>query len=171
MVRVFHRGRLIVWVPTVRGETVVMADRRIGKCAAQLLKGSPEVQAIGVGLMGPGATGWAATVDEACKAVEFGLRAGPTRAVHLYSDIALNESARRSENVLRYLNSLLERLADEPELLTTLQTYFDHQLRRKTTADALKIHPNTLNNRLERVETLLGANLAMRDGSRSFISS
>ena len=160
VVRVFHRGRLIIWVPTIRGETVVMADRRIGKCAAQLLQGSAEIQAVGVGLSGSGPAGWAATVDEACKAVEFGLRNNPTRTVHLYSDIAINESARKNENVLRYLNSLLERLADEPELLTTLQSYFDNQLRRKLTADALGIHPNTLNNRLERVESLLGANLA-----------
>jgi sugar diacid utilization regulator len=160
VVRVFHRGRLIIWVPTVRGETVVMADRRIGKFAAQLLKGEPEVQGIGVGLLASAAAGWAASADEACKAIEFGLRNSPLRSVHLYSDIAINESARRNENVLRYLNSLLERLADEPELLTTLQSYFDNQLRRKLTAETLGIHPNTLNNRLERVEALLGADLA-----------
>jgi DNA-binding PucR family transcriptional regulator len=61
--------------------------------------------------------------------------------------------------VLRYLDSLLERLAAEPELLTTLQTYFEQQQRRKVAADALGIHPNTLNHRLERIETLLGARL------------
>jgi len=77
----------------------------------------------------------------------------------LYSDIVVNESVRRTDNVLRYLSSLLERLAEEPELLSTLQTYFDQQQRRKIAADVLGIHPNTLNHRLERIETLLGAKL------------
>jgi sugar diacid utilization regulator len=77
----------------------------------------------------------------------------------LYSDIVVNERVRRTDTVLTYLNSLLERLAEEPELLSTLQTYFDQRQRRKITADVLGIHLNTLNHRLERIENLLGAKL------------
>ena len=54
---------------------------------------------------------------------------------------------------------LFRSLSSEPELLVTLQTYFDEQQRRKTAADALGIHPNTLNHRLERIESLLGCKL------------
>jgi len=50
----------------------------------------------------------------------------------------------RADNVLRYLNSLLERLSEEPEPLSTLQTYFDQLLRRQITGSVLGIHPNTL---------------------------
>jgi carbohydrate diacid regulator len=57
------------------------------------------------------------------------------------------------------LHSLLEPLAEELELLSTLQTYFDQLQRRKITADVLGIHPNTLNHRLERIASLLGAKL------------
>jgi carbohydrate diacid regulator len=123
------------------------------------MKATGEILAVGVGLLNQGPSGWALSVDEACKALEFGLPARGRKAIHLYSDIVVNESVRRTDNVLRYLNSLLERLSEEPELLLTLQTYFDHLQRRKKTADVLGIHPNTLNHRLERIETLLGAKL------------
>jgi sugar diacid utilization regulator len=159
LVRVFHRGRLIVWVPCIRGDTLVAADRRFADCAAALLKTTSDILSVGIGLLNQGPSGWAVSVDEACKALEYGAPASGKRNVHLYSDIVMNESVRRTDNVLRYLNSLLERLAEEPELLSTLQTYFDQLQRRKITADVLGIHPNTLNHRLERIETLLGAKL------------
>jgi carbohydrate diacid regulator len=159
LVRVFHRDRLVVWTPCVRGDTVVAADRRIAEGSQGLLKSIPEITGVGVGLMNEGPAGWGMSVDEAFKALEFGTRGKPATKVHLYSDIAINESARRTDNVLRYLNSLLERLSGEPELLETLQTYFEQQQRRKVVADVLGIHPNTLNHRLERVESLVGANL------------
>ena len=159
LVRVFHRGRLVVWIPCIRGDTLVAADRRFADCALALARATNEILAIGVGIMNQGPSGWAQSVDEACKALEFGGPAAGNKWVHLYSDIVVNESVRRTDNVLRYLNSLLERLAEEPELLLTLQTYFDHLQRRKVTADVLGIHPNTLNHRLERIESLLGAKL------------
>jgi carbohydrate diacid regulator len=159
LVRVFHRGRLVIWVPCIRGDTVLAADRRVTDSAGPLIKAMPEILGIGIGLMNQGPAGWAQSVDEAFKALESATRSNPGKRLYLYSDIVVNESVRRTDNVLRYLNSLLERLATEPELLTTLQTYFDHQQRRKVAADVLGIHPNTLNHRLERIETLLGARL------------
>jgi carbohydrate diacid regulator len=159
LVRVLHRERLVIWAPCTRGDNLVAVDRRLHEGALALVRGLPEVQAVGVGLMNQGPAGWAASVDEASKALEFGVRSNAGKKVHLYSDIAVNESVRRTNNVLRYLDSLLERLAGEPELLVTLQTYFDEQQRRKTAADVLGIHPNTLNHRLERIESLLGCKL------------
>jgi DNA-binding PucR family transcriptional regulator len=43
--------------------------------------------------------------------------------------------------------------------MKTVECYFDNRQHRETTAAALGIHPNTLNYRLERIETLLGAEL------------
>lgn len=159
LVRVFHRDRLVIWTPCLRGDTVVAADRRIAQGSQGLLRSIPEITGVGAGLMNEGPAGWGMSVDEAFKALEFGARGKTPTKVRLYSDIAINESARRTDNVLRYLNSLLERLSGEPELLETLQTYFDQQQRRKVAADVLGIHPNTLNHRLERIESLVGANL------------
>jgi sugar diacid utilization regulator len=159
IVSVFHRGRLVMWVPGIRGESLSTEDRRIAEVAAQIVKALPEIRCVGVGLMNQGPAGWAMSLDEANKALDFGLRTNSTKAVQVYSDISVNESVRRTDNVLRYLSSLLERLTAEPDLLMTLQTYFDHRQHRRITADSLGIHPNTLNHRLERIETILGANL------------
>lgn len=159
LVRVFHRGRLVMWVPSIRGESLSTEDRRIAEVADQIVKALPEVHRVGVGLMNHGPAGWAMSLDEANKALDFGLRTSSSKAVHAYSDISVNESVRRTDNVLRYLNSLLERLTAESDLLVTLQAYFDHRQHRRLAADALGIHPNTLNHRLERIEAILGANL------------
>ena len=159
LVRVYHRGRLIVWVPSLRGDTLLAGDRRCADCAVALAKASSEILAVGVGLLNQGPSGWALSVDEACQALEFGLPDPGGRRVHLYSDIVVNESVRHTDNVLRYLHSLLGRLAEEPELLSTLRTYLDQLQRRKITANVLGIHPNTLSYRLDRIEALLGAKL------------
>lgn len=159
LVHVFHRGRLVMWVPCIQGDTLVVADCRIMEHTVALVKRAPMILTAGIGLMNQGPAGWAMSVEEAFKALDLGRRVSEDRTIFCYSDIAVNESVRKTDNVLRYLNSLLERLSTEPELLTTLQTFFDRQQRRKMTADALGIHPNTLNYRLERIEKLLGATL------------
>lgn len=64
-----------------------------------------------------------------------------------------------TDNVVRFFDSLMERLAPEPHLLKTLQAFFEFRQHRKVVAGALNIHPNTLSYRLERIETILGARL------------
>jgi sugar diacid utilization regulator len=159
LVRLLHRGRLVMWVPSIRGESVMAADRRIAEAAVHLAEELAGVRYVGIGLMNQGPAGWAMSVDEANKALEFGQRTHSPNAVQRYSDISVNESIRRTDSVLRYLNSILERLSSEPDLLETLRIYFEHRQHRKLAADALRIHPNTLNHRLERIESTLGANL------------
>lgn len=159
LVRTMHRGRLVIWVPTTRGESILATDRLLQGYANALVRAVPGVSAVGVGLMNDGPAGWAESVGEAFKALEAGLRRGRDANVFLYSDVAVSDSVLRACNVLRYLNSLLERISLEPELLTTLATYFDQGQHRKLTSAALGIHPNTLNYRLERIESILGARL------------
>ncbi|WP_236720911.1 PucR family transcriptional regulator [Paraburkholderia phytofirmans] len=154
LVRVIHRGRVVIWVPCTQGDSVAVSDRLMADRTASLMEALPQIGAVGVGLMNHGAKGWATSVDEAIKALDFGLRANPASRVHMYSDIAIDESVCRSDNVLRYLVSLIEQLSHEPDLLLTLETYFEQLQRRKTTAAVLDIHPNTLNYRLERIEML-----------------
>ena len=61
--------------------------------------------------------------------------------------------------MLRYLESLIERLSHEPDLLKTLECYLEQFQKRKPTALALGIHPNTLNYRLERIQEIAGGSL------------
>ena len=53
----------------------------------------------------------------------------------------------------------MDHLSSEPDILPTLETFFANAQRRKVTAGAPGIHPNTLDYRLERIENLLGATL------------
>jgi carbohydrate diacid regulator len=159
LVRLMYRGRLIIWVPCIRGDSLLASDRRMGELAERLTATVPEFKQVGVGMMGQGPSGWSGSVDEAFKALDIGERAGGGDGVHRYSDIALSEGARQSSNVLRYLESLIERLSHEPDLLRTLECYLEQFQKRKQTALVLGIHPNTLNYRLERIQEIAGGSL------------
>jgi carbohydrate diacid regulator len=160
LVRVMRHERLIIWVPCQRGDSVVTTDRRIGAALSAAVPALRPVCSVGIGLVNQGPSGWAATATEAIRALEWGLANEPSVHVHAFSRIAVNESVRYADTTLRYLDSLIERLTHEPELLPTLETFFRLSQRRKDAAAALGIHTNTLTYRLERVEALLGARLA-----------
>jgi sugar diacid utilization regulator len=159
LVRAWHRGRLILWAPCPQGEFMGRSDRLMTERANALVNALPSVRRIGLGLMNEGPSGWAASAEEAMKALDIGQREADRGRVCSYASIVIEEGARRSDNVRRYLVSLLEQLSNEPDLLLTLEMYFDQGQRLGKTATALDIHPNTLNYRIERIEALLGASL------------
>ena len=156
---IWYCGKLLVWIPTRPGDLMGVSDLQVGKQIAPLAETIPEIKAIGVGLMGEGAAGWAMSAEEASRALSLGCDRPGEGHVRLYSKIVLEESVRGTKNATRYLVSLVEQFASEPELLDTLKTYFNQLQRRKVTASVLGIHPNTLNYRLERIENMLGARL------------
>lgn len=155
----WSHGKLITWIPAWHGNSMRMTDRHVSKEIASMVVVSPEIRSVGVGLPGVGASGWAMSADEAGRALRFGRRCDDQTRVYLYSEIAVEDCARRTKRTRSYLMFLIEQLATEPDLLTTLQTYFNHLQRRKATASVLGIHPNTLNYRLDRIESILGARL------------
>jgi sugar diacid utilization regulator len=159
LVRAWHRERLIIWVPCVRGDSLNGSDRRMADRSAHLALALPQVQRIGVGLMNEGAAGWAASAEEALKAIDFAPKGNDRKRISLYSSIVMAECARHASAAVRYLCSLLQQLSSEPELVSTLEMYFQQNQRRRQSALALGIHPNTLNYRIERIESLLGASL------------
>jgi len=160
LVRTVHHGDLLLWLPAPHGETMIANEQRLAKQALPLIGAGVNVSAIGIGLPGSGPRGWNLSASQAQKAIDVGVRIRPTETVFLYSDIVLDDAALGSDNITRFLEALIERLSAEPDLLETLQVYFEKQQHRKAVAGALDIHPNTLNYRLERIETLLGAQLA-----------
>ncbi len=159
MLHTIHRGHVLLWLPLARGETVVTGEQRLARDVSGVASNCKEVQMIGVGLPALGARGWRVSADQALKALEKLGRQGGAGQVARYSDIALNDVVSGVDNVTRYFDALIERLAQEPQLLPTLEAYFERRQHRKATAAALDIHPNTLNHRLERIENLLGASL------------
>ncbi|MFJ9176603.1 PucR family transcriptional regulator [Streptomyces sp. NPDC102360] len=65
---------------------------------------------------------------------------------------------RHESEAAPHLRSLVEKLRTEPDLLTTVGAYFANDFNRRQTAQQLHVHPNTIDNRLSRVDALTGAN-------------
>ncbi len=154
--RALHREHLVLWLPVLRGETPVDTDRRLATRAGELIAQSQTAIAAGVGLPGAGPRGWRLSMDQAFRALESAAPPGARSAARRYSEILLDDAASTSENVQRYLDSMIERLSAEPQLLETLETYLELRQHRKAVASRLEVHPNTLDHRLQRIETLLG---------------
>ena len=160
LVSVWHRDRLVIWVPCEHGEPMHLSDTRMTEYVTAFAQSTPDIKAIGLGLAGTGAKGWATSAEEAIRALDFAHSVhSEQRPVHRYSDIVIEESVRSTDGASRYLLSLMDHLSSEPDILLTLETFFTHNQRRKVTAGALGIHPNTLDYRLERIENALGAAL------------
>jgi carbohydrate diacid regulator len=155
LMHALHRDHLVLWFPVLRGETLVDTDRRLATQLDELAAGCQTVVGAGVGLPGSGAKGWWLSMQQAFRALESspaGARGGARR----YSEILFADVAAASDNVQRYLDAMIERLGAEPQLLETLQAYFELGQHRKAVACKLNIHPNTLDNRLQRIESVLG---------------
>lgn len=152
-----HRDHLLMWVQSGRGEPLVDGDRRIGIAAQQVVDRMGNIERAGVGLPGVGAGGWWTSQEQAFRAIEHGRDRGSCTV--RYSRILLDEAIAHSESTRQFLGAILERMAVEPHLLETLQAYFQHKQHRKTVASALGVHPNTVDHRLQRIETLLSGSL------------
>jgi sugar diacid utilization regulator len=155
LMHAMHRDHLVFWLPVLRGETLVDTDRRLATQAGDLAARSQSVVGAGVGLPGAGARGWGLSMQQAFRALEAA-PGGARPGAHRYSEILFLDIASASDNVQRYLDAMIERLSAEPQLLETLQTYLELRQHRKAVASRLDVHPNTLDHRLQRIETLLG---------------
>ncbi len=153
---VMRHGNLIIWLPRARGDSLLICDRQVRKQMEAFPLGNTPIRSIGIGLVNQGVLGWAASASEALKALESGAISWPQARVYTYSGVAISESIKSSRPALRYLDSIIEALGNEPELIMTLQCFFQHSEKHKITAAALNIHPNTLAYRLDRIMNLLG---------------
>ena len=159
ILRTLRNGHLLLWVPLAAGESVSESERRCAALCEALPDSGQEIIAVGVGLPDSGARGWRRSSEQALRALDIGLRIEPSRSVQRYAEVALDDALNSTDNVVRYFDSLMEKLAPEPHLLKTLQVFFELRQHRKAVAGALNIHPNTLSYRLERIETILAARL------------
>lgn len=67
-----------------------------------------------------------------------------------------------SPSMLDHLLSIVRPLAQERELIPTLRAYLDAGLSASTAAEVLGVHRNTLRNRLEKIERIVGGSIAER---------
>lgn len=86
--------------------------------------------------------------------------AAPMRAVprHAYAvtDVFAELGAARLPEVEQWLRAITAQLTSGPDLVATLDAYYQHDMNRLRTAAALCIHPRTLDFRLARVRELTG---------------
>ncbi|WP_413098875.1 PucR family transcriptional regulator [Streptomyces sp. Inha503] len=76
------------------------------------------------------------------------------RRPHTLADVFVELAVAEDRDIDGWLSGMARTLARGPELLTTLETYYAHDMHRRNTAAALNIHPRTLDYRLQRVRRL-----------------
>lgn len=155
LMRALHHGHLVIWIPQPGGQPAVEFERRLATIVAALCSLSHALIAAGVGLPGVGPHGWRASMEQAFRAFSATGTCGEGGLVHRYSRVMFDDAIRTSRNVADFVRSSVEALSGEAHLLDTLQAYLKFGLHRKEAAKALGIHPNTLDNRLSRIEVLL----------------
>lgn len=155
--RALHRDHLVIWLPLRNGESLIEGDLRLAARASEALQQSSGLRAAAVGLPGVGAAGWRMSMEQAFRALEAGVASSAERSgARRYAEILLDDAVASSDNVRRFLDAMLERLAGEPQLLHTLETWLELRQHRKAVSSRLDVHPNTLDHRLQRIESLLG---------------
>lgn len=71
LVRVAHRDRLIVWMPSFRNDSIAISDRHMTERARSMLASLAELKLVGIGLRGgQGPVDWASSIEEALKALK-----------------------------------------------------------------------------------------------------
>jgi DNA-binding PucR family transcriptional regulator len=133
--------------------------------------GRTERAVAGIGVAGSGVTEAGAALQEAEDAARVAQALLPEGGALAHSDLGAYRYLVRlpSEDVPRdRCVDAVERLADYDErrrtqLVPTLEQYLCDRRSRTRTAQALFIHPNTLRQRLERIEQISGFDLASDD--------
>lgn len=107
-------------------------------------------------------SGLIASFEEARRAQALGAILRPEQPVHRYAALRVFDLFKEGEPVDGFVTEVIGRLLEQDRRrrthnLATLQALFGAALNRKVAARRLGIHPNTLSNRLGRIEALLGA--------------
>jgi sugar diacid utilization regulator len=154
-----RHGDLLVWSALPRGAAFLGNESKLVARAQALSEPPLNAAAIGIGLPARTHQDWHRSAEQALKALEFGLRLNPKSRIHRYSDFVLDNAVLSSADVVWFFDAIVRELAAEAGLLETLSVYLELNMHRKATAARLAIHTNTLDYRLNRIETLLGAPL------------
>ncbi|MCX4091338.1 PucR family transcriptional regulator [Nocardia sp. alder85J] len=92
--------------------------------------------------------------------LDIALRLDRPARLYRLTDLALEYQLTRPGPARDHLAGLITPLAAHPELLETLAGYLHHNLNRRRTADQLHIHPNTIDYRLKRIQSVTGVDPA-----------
>jgi hypothetical protein len=121
---------------------------------------------VGIGEPHPGGEGFRRTFLEASDSLDLATHLGGSGGVS-YVDAALAILLSRDEERARWfveheLRDLAGDNSDMADMRNTLRTFFDTRMRIAPAAERLFLHRNTLINRLERIQSLLGHSVTHR---------
>ncbi|WP_432167046.1 PucR family transcriptional regulator [Streptomyces sp. bgisy031] len=106
----------------------------------------------------------AAAARTAAETLRIVCRLDRAPGVYRIADVLLEYQLSRPGESSRALAGLLDPLFARPDLLTTVQTYLEEGQNRKATARRLRLHPNTVDNRLAKSSELLGTDVTSPAG-------
>jgi hypothetical protein len=112
----------------------------------------------------PGASAAGEAAAEAREILRLATSLGRPPGAYWLDDVLLEHAVSMSASVRDRLAALIAPLEDGPDLLATLQGWFDADFDRRRAAAALHVHPNTLDYRLRRVGELTGVDLGSAHG-------
>ncbi|WP_258052872.1 CdaR family transcriptional regulator [Streptomyces sp. Ru73] len=101
----------------------------------------------------------------ASEVIRIAHAAGRPPALHRLADVLLEYHLSRHDESSPMIAALLDPLDGRPELTDTLRTHLETRQDRRATAQALGLHPNTVDNRLARIAELTGLDLASPRGT------
>lgn len=149
-------GTVHLWVTTDRRSRVPrVEDLRV-----------PAPLLVGIGEPHPGVEGFRRTFLEASDSLGLAASLGGSGGVS-YIDAALAILLSRDEERARWfveheLRGLAADSSEMADMRNTLRTFFDTRMRIAPAAERLFLHRNTLINRLERIQSLLGHSVTQR---------
>ena len=158
-----HRGNVVTLWP-VDGGPGADAAESIRQTMGSVSRSTDATVAVSA----PGEYGFGEAYRTAKGALDIAMRAGRTNTVVRLEDLGvlglllqLEDSTQLVAFAKRTLGPLLDYdAAHRTDMVQTLRTHFACKLDRSRTAAALHIHPNTVTQRLRRIEQLCGADLA-----------
>ncbi|WP_040337482.1 PucR family transcriptional regulator [Candidatus Blastococcus massiliensis] len=125
-------------------------------------------RAVGTAVVGAARAGSPADVPAAAaRADRIAVVAGRP-GVHQLSDVLLEYHLTQPADSAPELAAVLTPLAAHPDLLPTLVAFLDADLNRRSAAQVLGVHANTVDNRLERITDLTGVDPRSSRGIQLF---
>lgn len=104
----------------------------------------------------PGLAGVGSSAAEAREVLRVAARLGATSGAFTSPDVLLEQALGAASPWADRLSQLLEPLEAKPDLLATLEAWFDSDFDRQETARVLHVHPNTVDYRLQRIAAMTG---------------
>ena len=147
----------------VRGETADAEREQLPALLDNLAEAAGAAVTAGVSFR-PGLDGVPVAGAEAGEVLRLATELGRPPGLYELDDVLVEYLVTRPSDAAVRLATVLTALDHGPELVETLQGYFDADLDRRSAAAALNIHPNTLDYRLKRISELTGLSVGSSRG-------